>query len=118
MADVVILTPGELHGDLILPACRAASKGGRIVTVALAPHDQTEVTMDLFGFAMYNQTLLGTVFGSQSPRIQIPRILDLYNKGIFHVDELVTNEYPLDGVQQGYEDLAAGKNVRGVVRFD
>jgi S-(hydroxymethyl)glutathione dehydrogenase/alcohol dehydrogenase len=34
-----------------------------------------------------------------------------------HVDDLVTEEYTLDGVQQGYDDLASGKNVRGVVRF-
>ena len=74
--------------------------------------------MDLFGFTMYNQTLMGTVFGSQSPRIQIPRLLELYNKGTFHIDELVTKEYTLDEVQQGYDDLEAGKNVRGVVRFD
>jgi S-(hydroxymethyl)glutathione dehydrogenase/alcohol dehydrogenase len=33
------------------------------------------------------------------------------------VDDLITEEYTLDTVQQGYEDLASGKNVRGVVRF-
>jgi S-(hydroxymethyl)glutathione dehydrogenase/alcohol dehydrogenase len=118
LADVVILTPAELTGDLLMPACKAASKGGRIVPVAVAKFDQTEVSMDLFSFAMYNQSLLGTVFGSQSPRVQIPRILELYNQGTFHIDELVTNEYSLDDVQRGYDDLAAGTNVRGVVKFD
>ena len=118
LADVVILTPAELTGDLLMPACKAASKGGRIVPVAVAKYDQTEVSMDLFSFAMYNQSLLGTVFGSQSPRVQIPRILELYNQGTFHIDELVTNEYSLDDVQRGYDDLAAGTNVRGVVKFD
>ena len=117
LADVVILTPATLTGDLLMPACKAASKCGRIVTVAIAPFDQADVTMDLFGFAMYNQTLLGTVFGSQSPRVQIPRILELYNRGVFKIDELVTKEYALDEVQAGYDDLAAGKNIRGVVRF-
>jgi NDMA-dependent alcohol dehydrogenase len=118
MADVVILTPAELTGDLIMPACKAAGKAARIVTVAVAAYSQTEVTMDLFGFTMYNQTLMGTVFGSHSPRVQIPRLLDLYNKGTLLVDELVTKEYALDDIQQGYDDLEAGKNVRGVVKFD
>ncbi len=117
LADVVILTPAELTGDLVMPACKAASKCGRIVAVAIAPFDQTEVTMDLFGFAMYNQSLLGTVFGSQAPRVQIPRILEMYNKGTFLIDELVTREYDLDEVQLGYDDLAAGKNLRGVVKL-
>jgi NDMA-dependent alcohol dehydrogenase len=118
LADVVILTPAELTGDLLMAAQGATSKGGRIVAVALAPYDQTEVTLNLFQLSMYNQTLLGTVFGSQSPRVQIPRILDLYNKGTFLIDEIVTKEYTLDEVQQGYDDLEAGLNVRGVVRFD
>jgi alcohol dehydrogenase (nicotinoprotein) len=34
-----------------------------------------------------------------------------------HIDDLITEEYTLDNVQQGYDDLASGKNVRGVVRF-
>jgi S-(hydroxymethyl)glutathione dehydrogenase/alcohol dehydrogenase len=33
------------------------------------------------------------------------------------IDELVTQEYSLDEVQKGYEDLEAGKNIRGVVRL-
>jgi Zn-dependent alcohol dehydrogenase len=34
------------------------------------------------------------------------------------VDGLITQEYTLDEVQNGYDDLAAGSNVRGVVKFD
>jgi S-(hydroxymethyl)glutathione dehydrogenase/alcohol dehydrogenase len=118
LADVVILTPTTLTGDLIMPACKAASKGARIVTVALSPWDQTEVDMDLFMFTMQNQSLLGTVFGSQNPRVQIPRILELYRLGHVKIDELVTKEYTIDQVQQGYDDVASGQNVRGVVKFD
>jgi NDMA-dependent alcohol dehydrogenase len=117
-ADVVILTPTSLTGDLIMPACQAAGKDGRIVAVAIAPHDQTEVSLGLGLFTMYNQTLMGSIFGSQTPRVQIPRLLEMYRQGQLLVDELVTKEYTLDEVQQGYDDLAAGKNVRGVVKFD
>ncbi|HEY1465951.1 MAG TPA: alcohol dehydrogenase, partial [Acidimicrobiales bacterium] len=63
-------------------------------------------------------SLLGTVFGSASPRVQIPNLIRLYQDGQLEVDELITNEYSLDQVQKGYEDLAAGLNIRGVVKFD
>jgi S-(hydroxymethyl)glutathione dehydrogenase/alcohol dehydrogenase len=33
------------------------------------------------------------------------------------IDELVTQEYSLDEVQKGYDDLASGENIRGVIRF-
>lgn len=118
LADVVILTPTTLTGDLIGPAVEAAGKDGRIVTVSISPWDQTEVSLNLGIFTMYNKTLMGTVFGSAAPRVQIPRLLELYRLGQLKLDELVTTEYALDEVQKGYDDLEAGLNVRGVVRFD
>ena len=118
MADVVILTPGVLTGDLIAPAMALASKDGRVVTTAIAPFNQNQVDLNLFNFAMYNQALLGTVFGSVSPRVQIPNLLRLYEAGMFEVDDLITQDYSLDQVQDGYDDLAAGTNIRGIVTFD
>jgi NDMA-dependent alcohol dehydrogenase len=117
-ADVVILTPGVLKGDLIASACGVGSKDARIVVTAIARFDQTDVQLNLFNFAMFNQTLMGTVFGSQSPRVQVPNLLNLVDAGQLKIDEIVTREYSLDEVQQAYEDQAAGTIVRGVVKFD
>ncbi|MGA2837844.1 MAG: zinc-binding dehydrogenase, partial [Acidimicrobiales bacterium] len=118
MADAVILTPGVLTGDLIAPAMALASKDGRVVTTAIAPFNQNQVDLNLFNFAMYNQALLGTVFGSCSPRVQIPNLLRLYEAGMLEIDALITQEYALDQVQDGYNDLEAGINIRGIVKFD
>ncbi len=117
-ADVVILTPGVLKGDLIAAACALGSKDSRIVVTAIAPFDQMDVQLNLFSLAMFNQAILGTVFGSQSPRVQVPNLLNLYESGALKIDELITQEYTLDQVQQGYDDQAAGTIVRGVVKFD
>jgi NDMA-dependent alcohol dehydrogenase len=117
-ADVVILTPGVLKGDLIATACAVGSKDARIVVTAIAPFDQTDAQLNLFNFAMFNQTLMGTVFGSQSPRVQVPNLLNLFEAGHLKIDEIITREYSLDEVQQGYEDQGAGTIIRGVVKFD
>jgi S-(hydroxymethyl)glutathione dehydrogenase/alcohol dehydrogenase len=77
-----------------------------------------DVKLNLFNLAMFNQSLLGTVFGSQSPRVQVPNLLNLYETGQLKIDELITQEYGLDQVQQGYDDQAAGTIIRGVVKFD
>jgi S-(hydroxymethyl)glutathione dehydrogenase/alcohol dehydrogenase len=115
--DVVILTPGRLTGDLIEQARSITAKGGVIVATAIAPFAQTQVELNLAMFTLYNQELRGTIFGSVAPRVQIPRLLKLHHEGKFIVDELVSREYSIDEVNQGYLDLEAGKNVRGVVRF-
>ncbi len=117
-ADVVILTPGVLRGELLAGACALGSKDARIVVTSIAPFDQMDVQLNLFNLAMFNQAILGTVFGSQSPRVQVPNLLNLFEAGQLKIDEIVTQEYTLDQVQQGYEDQAAGTIVRGVVKFD
>jgi Zn-dependent alcohol dehydrogenase len=42
----------------------------------------------------------------------------MYRAGILKLDELVTRTYTLDEVAQGFSDLQAGLNIRGVVLFD
>jgi len=86
--------------------------------MAIAPWNQQQIDLNLFSLAMFNQALLGTVFGSQNPRFQIPNLLRLYEKGLLDIDSVVTNEYSIEEVQKGYDDLESGVNVRGVVRFD
>jgi Zn-dependent alcohol dehydrogenase len=88
-----------------------------VVTTAIAPYDLTTVDLNLFMFAMLNQDLRGSIFGSDNPRVQVPKLLRLHHEGKLHVDDLITEEYTVESVQQGYDDLASGKNVRGVVRF-
>ncbi len=44
-------------------------------------------------------------------------MLDLYDAGQLKLDELVTREYTLDDINEGYADLHAGVNLRGLIRF-
>ena len=80
-ADAVILTPGVLKGEMIAAACACGSKDARIVVTAIAPFSQMDVQLNLFNLAMFNQSVLGTIFGSQSPRVQVPNLLNLYAAG-------------------------------------
>jgi Zn-dependent alcohol dehydrogenase len=45
----------------------------------------------------------------------MPRLLGLYKNGDLKLDELITNRYTLDNINQGYEDMLAGRNIRGVL---
>jgi NDMA-dependent alcohol dehydrogenase len=115
--DVTIITVGVLTGELIEQARSITAKGGAVVTVAVAPYDLKAVDLNLFMFTMMNQDLRGSIFGSDNPRVQVPKLLRLHHEGKLHVDDLITEEYTVENVQQGYDDLASGKNVRGVIRF-
>src|SRR6202142_3180786 len=115
--DVVIITVGEATSEIIEQARSILAKGGVIVAAGLAAWDQTSVELNLFMFSMMNQELRGTVLGCEAPRLQVAGLLRLQNEGKFMIDDLVTREYSLDEVQKGYDDLKAGENIRGVIRF-
>ena len=117
MCEGVILTPGVITGDMIEPALGLVAKGGTLVVTALAGLMENDVSLNLFMLAMMNKEVKGTVFGSGNPRADIPALLSMYREGTLKLDELITTRYSLDQVNQGYEDMRAGKNIRGVIEF-
>ena len=118
MANATILTPGVLHGELIQPAMDLTSKGGTVVATAIAPMSQTDVKLDLAMMTLNQKQLRGTIFGSASPNARIPELLMLYRQGKLKLDELITHRYSLDEINQGYADMHAGINMRGVIVYE
>ncbi|WP_199183987.1 hypothetical protein [Cryobacterium sp. Y57] len=39
----------------------------------------------------------------------------MYKQGKLKLDELVTNRYTLDQINDAYQDMRDGKNIRGVI---
>ena len=66
---------------------------------------------------LLQKDLQGAIFGGLSPRAAIPEILSLYGEGQLKLDELVTTKYALEDINQGYQDMRDGKNIRGLVEF-
>ena len=62
--------------------------------------------------------VVGSLFGSGNPRAEIPKLLELYAAGQLALDDLITTTYPLTGVNDGYEDMRSGKNIRGVLVYE
>ncbi len=117
MCQSAIITTGEVTGDMLEPALNLVDKGGKLVVTSLANMFQSDAQVNLFMLSMMNKSILGTVFGSGNPRADIPALLSMYREGVLKLDELITNRYSLDDVNKGYEDMRAGKNIRGVIEF-
>ena len=118
MADAVILVPSVMFGDLMADALTLTGKGGTCVVTGVAPQSQTECSINLFELAMWQKEVRGVVFGAANPRFDIPNLLDLYKSGQLMLDELITRTYRLDQINQGYQDMLDGVNIRGVIAFD
>jgi S-(hydroxymethyl)glutathione dehydrogenase/alcohol dehydrogenase len=53
-----------------------------------------------------------------NPRADIPRLLDMYRVGDLKLDELITRRYTLDEINEGYQAMRDGLNIRGVIVND
>jgi len=82
--------------------------------------DPSKTTIELPGalLTLFEKTIKGSLFGSGDPFHDIPKMVELYQSGDLKLDELITKTYTLDQVNEGYDDLVAGKNIRGVIKYD
>ena len=97
-------------------AYRSIRRGGKAVIVGVArATDATSFKPMTMVFE--EKTLQGSYFGSCVPRVDFPRMLQLYMAGKLKLDELITRRYKIDEAPQAFADLESGKNARGVIVF-
>lgn len=115
LADSAILTPGLLTDEIVAEGFNAVGKGGAVVVTALNKLEAETIKLPGSILTLFRKHIRGSLFGDCNPTTDIPRILGLYQSGDLKLDEIITRTYTLDEVNEGYDDLLAGKNVRGVV---
>jgi S-(hydroxymethyl)glutathione dehydrogenase/alcohol dehydrogenase len=87
--------------------------GGTCVVVGQPPPLAT-ASVRLTNLLQVDRTLMGTRAGGVRPHHDVPLILDLYRRGDFDLDALVTTVYPLDRYTDAIDDLHEGRIARGV----
>jgi NDMA-dependent alcohol dehydrogenase len=117
-ADSAIVTVGVVTGEHIAQAFAAIRKGGTTVVTGVGSMAEVGIPVSPFELTLTQKRLQGSLFGACSPSVDILRQLDMYRSGLLKLDELITSTYTLDEVAKGYEDMHAGKNIRGVIVFD
>ena len=112
LADHAIITVGVLHDEVIADALKIVGKTGQVTVTAVGNGWVNEHPGMLIG---YQRRIQGAIFGACNPLFDVPRLLSLYRTGDLKLDELVTRTYKLEDVNQGYQDMLDGKNIRGVI---
>lgn len=118
MADKAIIATDVAEGAYVAQALSLVGKTGVVVVTAIGHPESPSVDMSLFELTLYEKQVRGALFGSGNPRVDIPKILRLYQQGQVKLDELVTRTYKLRDINQGYQDLRDGLNIRGMVVYD
>ncbi len=117
LADACIITTDVAESAYVGEALSLVGKRGKVIVTAIGHPGDTTVNASLFEMTLYEKSIHGALFGSSNPQHDIPRYLEMYNLGELKLDELVTKEYTLEDINEGYQDMLDGRNIRGLIRF-
>ena len=78
---------------------------------------ETDVTLNVAALTLSQKNLQGSIFGHGNPHHDIPILLSLYQAGKLNLDDMVTRDYRLEEINDGYLDMLDGRNIRGIIRF-
>ena len=113
-ADYAFVAVGM--ADPVNQAINLVRRGGT-VTMAGIPEYEATIPLSIPSSVGKEIRLLGSVMGSTRLSVDVPRLVDLYQHDRLQLDELITNRYPLDQINEAIESMERGEALRNVVVF-
>ncbi|PWG18044.1 Zn-dependent alcohol dehydrogenase [Salibaculum griseiflavum] len=114
-ADAVLVTVGAAAAYDVAP--RYLARGGKVVMVGMPATGATS-TYEAGNFAAAGQSMIGSKMGDVVIKRDIPWIVDLYLQGRLKLDELISNRWPLEQINEAIADTKTGTAKRNVIVFD
>lgn len=115
--DRVILTVDQVGVEQYRLAIGALAPGGIAVQVGSSVAGLDHLPVDPRAFTLKQLSFTGTVYGGMNPQQDALKLIDLARAGRLPLAKFVTRTYELAQINQAFDDLAAGRNVRGVIVF-
>lgn len=113
-ADYAIEAAGQ--NISIRQTLEASRPGARIVLLGKTPFGE-EVTLP-FHILMGEREIIRTSYGMSRPRVDFPRLANLYMDGRLLLDEMISMRLPLSEINTGFDALEKGNVARSLVVFD
>ena len=113
-ADAVFVTVGATPAYDAAP--RYLGRGGKVYMVGM-PHSDAVSTYSPVMMAAVGQGMIGTKMGDTVIRRDIPWMIDLYSQGRLKLDELISNRWTLEQINEAIADTKSGTARRNVILF-
>jgi S-(hydroxymethyl)glutathione dehydrogenase/alcohol dehydrogenase len=110
-ADYVIESVGST--EVVQQAWEMAGVDGTIVVLGV-PDPSVTASLSVQGVALSQKILTGAFYGSARPQEDIPKYLEMYRSGVLKIDELITNTYAIEEINEAIEDMHAGLSAKSV----
>lgn len=97
-------------------AYKITRRGGTTITAGLPPPTAT-FPLPIVNLVGEERTVKGSYIGTCVPARDIPRFIELYQRGRLPVDRLLSGRLKLEQINEGFDLLHEGKAVRQVIEF-
>ncbi len=113
-ADYVFVTVGSTAA--IEQSVDFARRGGTICIVGMPPSGAM-AAFEAVNIADSGKQLIGSKMGSTRLQIDMPGLVELYRQGRLKLDELISNRYPLEQINDAIDSVRRGDALRNVIVF-
>jgi Zn-dependent alcohol dehydrogenase len=110
--DWAIVTVGA--ADAIRLTIDVTRPGATTAIVGLMP-EGAPVPVDMLDLVTYEKTVKGSAYGSVSPELLVPRIVRLYRHGRLRLDELVSDRFALEEINEAFAHSRQARGLRPVL---
>jgi alcohol dehydrogenase (nicotinoprotein) len=117
-ADSAIITVSLVNPEVVQQAFAVIRRRGVVVVTALSTPGELTIQVPGIELTLYEKRIVGSLFGSGAPHLDILRMIDLWKGGHLQLEPLINRRYKLDDINQGYDDLLKGEVIRGIIEIE
>jgi len=112
-ADAAIDSAGV--PGVLAQAYATVRRGGTVVAVGLPPEGAV-AELPASDLAREEKVITGSFYGSCSPQVDMPVVLDLYMEGRLPLDKLISRSYALEEINEAFAAMNGGEVARTVIK--
>jgi S-(hydroxymethyl)glutathione dehydrogenase / alcohol dehydrogenase len=114
-ADYVFVTVGSAAA--MKQGFQMTGGRGMTVIVGLPTPGDDVLSLSPFEFLDKERVVTGSFMGSTNLQVGIPQLVELYKAGKLKLDELITQRYPLEKINESITSVLNGQALRNVIMF-
>lgn len=95
----------------------AATRRGGTTCMVGAGSPQEEYKFSALEMPLSSKKVCGCIYGSTNAKVDFAKLLSFYETGQLDLDRMCSRTYTIDEVKLGFDDLVAGKNIRGIIVY-
>ena len=122
--EVIALTRGGVHHAIeavgrpqsAATAVKVLRRGGTATILGMMPLSE-RVSLSALDL-LADKKLQGALMGRNHFPVDIPRLVDFYQRGLLDLDTIIADRMPLERINDAFDELRRGDTTRSVITFD